>query len=355
MAKKSGMKTRLVFLFGAVALFLTGVGFAPTKFASLTLGGQVSWKDRVEEIFASESYLKNSTYQQQADIFVGAGSANDLIHDSDPSIDIFNAFLGEQAPFVTEGSRADTLGIKSYEVSPGDTPASLAKRFDISIETILAANNLRYGDYIRPGEVLLILPASGILHKVQSGQTLASIAQNYDVDTEIIAKTNLVAADGSDLEVNQELFIPGGKQSIGQAPPKQGTSLANYDDYYSFPTTGRNWGRVHSNNGVDIANVCGTVIYAAASGNVVDTSFTQSTYRYVNGGYGNFIKISHPNGTQTMYAHLLSLLVNDGDSVTKGQPIAWMGGRPGTPGAGNSTGCHLHFEIRGAKNPFIRY
>jgi len=65
-----------------------------------------------------------------------------------------------------------------------------------------------------------------------------------------------------------------------------------------------------------------------------------------NGGYGNYIVITHPNGTQTLYAHNSENVVSVGEKVIKGQLIGFIGS------TGKSTGSHLHFEIRGAKNPF---
>lgn len=86
--------------------------------------------------------------------------------------------------------------------------------------------------------------------------------------------------------------------------------------------------------GLDIAASSGTPIYAAAAGTV-----TVSAYGY-NGGYGNYVIISHGNGVQTVYGHCSSLCVSVGETVSQGQLIA----RVGT--SGNSTGNHLHFEVR---------
>ena len=74
-----------------------------------------------------------------------------------------------------------------------------------------------------------------------------------------------------------------------------------------------------------------------------------------NGGMGNHITILHSNGTVTYYGHLMTLLVKSGDKVYTGQNIAFMGGAPGMAGAGNSTGCHVHFEVIGARNPLAGY
>ena len=95
---------------------------------------------------------------------------------------------------------------------------------------------------------------------------------------------------------------------------------------------GARWGRQHK--GVDIGAPKGTPIKAAAAGTV-----TTASYGY-NGGYGNYVIISHGNGIQTVYAHCNSLNVSVGQKVSQGQQIATVGS------TGNSTGNHLHLEIR---------
>lgn len=145
----------------------------------------------------------------------------------------------------------------------------------------------------------------------------------------------------------------------GGAPrlaPYYGPSL---DGYFIFPTTGYNRGRFHPYNAVDISagDDClyeNIPVFAAASGVITATYPTQSTARWANSGYGNNLIILHPNGVTTRYTHLKSITASAGQYVNQGSIIAFMGGYPRTPGAGNSTGCHLHFEVRGAQNPFIR-
>ena len=95
---------------------------------------------------------------------------------------------------------------------------------------------------------------------------------------------------------------------------------------------GYRWGRGHK--GIDIGASKGTPIKAAASGTV-----TLSQYGY-NGGYGNYVIISHGNGVQTVYAHCNALKVSTGQKVSQGQLIATVGS------TGDSTGNHLHFEVR---------
>ena len=82
-------------------------------------------------------------------------------------------------------------------------------------------------------------------------------------------------------------------------------------------------------------------VFASNGGNVIiarDSGW--------NGGYGKYIVVNHPNKTQTLYAHLGLIAVSTGQYVGRGTSIGTIGS------TGNSTGCHVHFEIRGAKNPF---
>ena len=132
------------------------------------------------------------------------------------------------------------------------------------------------------------------------------------------------------------------------------------DGYFISPTTGYNRGVLHAYNAVDISRGDDCVdedipVYAAASGVITAANTTESANRYTYGGYGNNIMILHPNGVYTRYAHLKAVLVTVGQYVNQGGIIAYMGGYPYQPGSGNSTGCHLHYEVRGAKNPLIRY
>ena len=129
------------------------------------------------------------------------------------------------------------------------------------------------------------------------------------------------------------------------------------DGYFVFPTSGYNRGRLHPYNAVDISagDDClyeNIPVFAAASGVVTATYPTQSAARWANSGYGNYLTVLHPNGVITLYSHLKNILVGAGQYVNQGSIIAFMGGYPRTPGAGNSTGCHLHFGVRGAAQPF---
>lgn len=93
-------------------------------------------------------------------------------------------------------------------------------------------------------------------------------------------------------------------------------------DYYDYP----------GHNGIDIAAPLGTPVYAAAGGVVTIAGWY--------GEYGKCVVIRHPDGSETVYAHNNALTVYNGQTVTQGQQIANVGT------TGNSTGNHLHFELR---------
>ena len=94
---------------------------------------------------------------------------------------------------------------------------------------------------------------------------------------------------------------------------------------------GARWGSTHT--GLDVAAPTGTAIHAAAGGTV-------TLVNYSNVSYGNYVKISHGNGVETLYAHCSTINVTEGQSVAQGETIATVGS------TGNSTGSHLHLEIR---------
>jgi murein DD-endopeptidase MepM/ murein hydrolase activator NlpD len=88
--------------------------------------------------------------------------------------------------------------------------------------------------------------------------------------------------------------------------------------------------------GTDIGASYGTAIYAAASGTVVLASYY--------GGYGNCVMINHGNGYTTLYGHMSSIAVSSGQTVSQGQTVGYVGS------TGNSTGPHLHFEVRASSS-----
>lgn len=121
--------------------------------------------------------------------------------------------------------------------------------------------------------------------------------------------------------------------------------------YFIQPTSGKNWGVLHANNAVDIANSCGTPVLAAAAGTVVSDPGLGTGASGWNSGFGKFLLVKHSNGTKTRYAHLSKIYVVVGEKVEQGQEIGEIGNTGHVDGV---TGCHLHFEVLGGANPFAR-
>ncbi len=236
-----------------------------------------------------------------------------------------------------------------YTVKNGDTISTISRRFGITVNTILWANNLTALSVINIGDRLAILPYSGVLYTVKKGDTLAKIAQTHDVDLNKILSCNTI---GNSISVGQKIVIPGAKKiSTPVAIAKQNkpsyTGISVIKDLIkppsakptgssmAWPTTGHRITQYFSwrHPGLDIADKIGTPIYAADSGVVV---ISQGGY---NGGYGNTIVIDHGGGKKTRYGHASKLFVKVGQTVEKGEAIAAMGS------TGRSTGPHLHFEI----------
>lgn len=261
------------------------------------------------------------------------------------------ALLPETGP---SGSLADVDGVSGsgsdqisiYTVRVGDSLSSIAKMFDVSKNTILWANEIK-GGKIKPGDRLVILPISGVRYTVKKGDTVSSIAKKYKADKSEVARFNDITVNES-LDPGDVVIVPDGQMDeIVSTPVKKGGKVVvprgkNLDGYFIRPIVGgRKTQGIHGHNGVDLASSFGTPIMAAASGTVIVSKTSGH-----NGGYGNFIVINHPNGTQTLYAHLSANLASVGESVIQGQVIAKVGS------TGRSTGNHVHFEIHGARNPF---
>jgi murein DD-endopeptidase MepM/ murein hydrolase activator NlpD len=237
----------------------------------------------------------------------------------------------------------------TYVVEPGDYVEKIAIRFGLEPETVMWANgNLASNpDLLRPGQELVILPIDGVYHTVLSGDTLEKIAKKYEASAEHVIECSYNGLDPEDPQIipGQKLIVPGGIKPYiplqvsayrGPIPKdaKKGTGVfvwptsGQLTDRFGFATLSGRW-----HGGLDIASYSGSPVYAADSGFVIYAGWSKS-------GYGNLVIIDHQNGFETRYAHLSAYYVSVGQSVGKGAQIAAMGS------TGNSTGAHLHFEIR---------
>jgi murein DD-endopeptidase MepM/ murein hydrolase activator NlpD len=238
--------------------------------------------------------------------------------------------------------------ISIYTVHEGDSLASIAKMFDVSVNTILWANNMQKGAKLAIGETLVILPVSGVEYVVKKGDTIESIAKKYKGDPLEVRSYNGFA-ESEQPSIGAMVIIPDGEMPtvvpVKTKPASsklRGASGPELTGFYHSPLASyRKSQGLHGYNGVDLVEYIGAPVFAAADGDVVVAR--QGGY---NGGYGNYVVIRHANGTQTLYGHLQSITVSAGGHVSQGETIGYLGN------TGRSTGPHLHFEVRGAKNPF---
>jgi len=246
------------------------------------------------------------------------------------------------------GSEADIETYKldqitTYTVRSGDNLSKIAKMFGVDVGTIYWANALKRGDLIKEGDVLVILPVTGMQYEIKKGDTVESIAKKFKGDAgEIVAYNGI---DNDSLVIGSTIIIPNAELSPVPSQNKtivRGSGGPSLSGYFIRPIAGgRKSQGLHGFNGVDLANTCGTPIVASASGTVLIARASGW-----NGGYGRYVVIAHPNGTQTVYSHMLNVAVTVGQYAQQGWQIGTVGS------TGQSTGCHLHFEIRGARNPF---
>jgi len=245
--------------------------------------------------------------------------------------------------FLEQG-KSGTGQISTYIVHEGDTLSEIAETHGVSTNTIIWANDLR-NTSIKEGQELLILPISGVRHIVKSGDTLQSVAKSYKAELDDILSYNDLSTD-SKIKVGDAIIIPNGiisaSANIKSSLTQTSSSLPTYSGYYLRPITGgRKSQGIHGYNAVDLQAPMGTPIMASAGGKVI----IARTSGY-NGGYGLYVVISHANGTQTVYGHMSQVNVTVGESVSQGEVIGAVGN------TGRSTGPHIHFEVRGARNPF---
>lgn len=227
--------------------------------------------------------------------------------------------------------------VRMHTVQAGETLGSIAEKYAIDIDTLQAANDNLSAE-IYEGEQVVILPSKGVLHTADMGDTLWRIANIYGVGVDTIMTAN--SKTGEELAIGEKIFIPGGKkpQSNERQLTRADTPVSrSVSDRFIWPTVGEvtspfgsRWGRQH--DGIDLANDVGTKIKAARAGRVVYVGWYS--------GYGYTVMIEHDQGYTTLYGHLSEFIVENGQYVKSGQGIAYMGS------TGNSTGPHLHFEVR---------
>jgi murein DD-endopeptidase MepM/ murein hydrolase activator NlpD len=264
----------------------------------------------------------------------------------------------------TNISSSTNYNIVEYTVARGDSVFGIAKGHNIKPETLLWANydTLQDSpDSIRVGQKLNIPPTDGVYYKWQEGDTLDSIAKKFETNVDDILNWpgNNIDLTNPNIKPDTYVMVPGGHREFVQwivptvARGRSGTAAVNGAACGGGPVGGGGfiwptgnhylsgndyWG---GHLGIDIAAGLGAPILAADAGVV--------TMAQSYGGYGNMVMIDHGNGYITVYGHLSQINVVSCQGVAAGQLIGLAGS------TGNSTGPHLHFEVRlkgGFVNPW---
>ena len=221
----------------------------------------------------------------------------------------------------------------TYRVQRGDSVSRIAVRFGISMDAVIASNGIENARRLREGQILRIPNMDGIPHTVRRGETLSEISNMHNVPESIILDVNDIRSNI--LKEGETLFIPGARM----APDALRLSLG---EQFIFPvardiTSGFGWrpdpftGRQSFHRGIDLRGSIGTPVRAAKDGTVARLGNSRV--------YGQYIIMTHAGGFQTLYAHLSSFSVRQGDRVRQGAVIGAVGN------TGMSTGPHLHFGI----------
>jgi len=222
--------------------------------------------------------------------------------------------------------------LRTYIVQDGDTASGIAARFGLDVDTLRWSNPdlEEKPDYLRLGMKLVILPMRGAYYQVRAGDTLDALALRYGVAITDIVEYPLNGLKwGSPLVAGAWLVVPYGTKELSRPHPNP---APGYD--FAWPIVG--YVTQHYSAGhpaLDIGAPYGSAVYAARAGVVVYATWAET-------GYGYMVLVEHGGGYATVYSHLKGAWVSAGQSVARGQLIGEVGS------TGNSTGPHVHFEIR---------
>ena len=283
------------------------------------------------------------------------------------NVEIVSGLYPTASIIPTETMKSYINGAQSagatYTVKAGDTATSIAAANHMPLAELQKINR-SLGDAIHPGDLIQIRVAEPTLaveltKTVTYEQTLpfTTVTQKDDsqysdytkvlvqgtngkqkcVDTvhtvngvetkrETVSRTVLVQP------VNQVVLTGTKKRPVNVKGVPSGKFLWPVPSIHSITSPfGSRWGKFHKGIDISGSGAYGSTIVASDGGVVTLAGW--------NDGYGKCVVINHRNGRETLYGHCSTLLVTDGEAVSRGQPIAKIGS------TGNSTGSHLHFEI----------
>jgi len=200
-------------------------------------------------------------------------------------------------PILKEGGAVGAY----HDVSEGETLSGIADSYGVSVENIVAANNLK-GSTIHPGQSIFIPHSSG-----RPGRRASKSKTSSDAGTSVVAPSS----------AGFIWPLAGGKDRVVSGFGQRTDPISGSGEFHK---------------GIDIDGWTGERIYAADGGVIV--------YAGSKGGYGNMVMIDHGSDLVTVYAHLSSIIVRAGQRISRGNTLGYVGS------SGYSTGSHLHFEVR---------
>ena len=306
------------------------------------------------QAFLEDKNSKNDAVDNSTDVHI-SDSGDCIVPDTN------NVVASGGIDSDSSSDESDVYVVKDGDkVEDHDGIKGIASMFGVSVNTVYWANdNIKKGDKLKVGQILVILPISGVEYTIKKGDTLASIAKANKADTQDIASYNGIT-DETSLAVGDTLIIPnaemsdeGGDKPVAnlkasvnkdQSYYAKNPAIKNYSGYFINPVPyGHKTQGLHDRFAIDIGAKIGTPIHAAADGTII---FARMGW---NGGYGNLVIEKDSNGTETRYAHQSKLAVHAGDKISQGDVLGYVGS------TGHSTGPHLHFEVRGAQNPGVKW
>jgi len=248
----------------------------------------------------------------------------------------------EESPATGAQDDLITFEWQQYRVQRGDSVTTIAQKFDVSIGAIIASNEIRNARRLQEGALLRVPNIDGIPYQIKNGDSLSKISASFNVPLEVILDVNDIKSDN--IRSGETIFIPGARMndidlrlSLGELfmYPVQSRYITSHYGMRKDPISGA----LTFHTGIDFRANTGTTVMAALNGVVSAVN--------ENWLYGKYIIISHDNGYKTLYGHLSSYSVKQGDKVAVGKKIGETGN------TGYSTGPHLHFTIYDKNNKTV--
>ena len=248
--------------------------------------------------------------------------------------EIFYDYISSDNTLNSDG----VIGVKyeEYTIGEGENLTTISRKIGVNLDTLVSVNKITNANKLKPGQKIIIPNRNGLLYTIKQNENIEDVASKYDIQLNRILAFNKID-EISDIEIGDDIFLPGAKYTLDERIEKFGqmfslpvtvTRISSLFGYRVHPITKDRT----KHTGVDIPGSLNTPVYAARKGKVIFAGYS--------GGYGNLVIVRHDKGYTTYYGHLNKITTKIGANVGVGVMIGRMGS------TGNSTGSHLHFEVR---------